>query len=347
MKKLTEREIARLLAARATPEPPAGLADRIKAEIPGTIRLERPSLHPGRRWLMPPPVAGLQPGWIAAASVLLVLGVGMVAARIPSQPDDVWKWMALSGVVHIDDVVVTAPAPTEPQTTAVAAAQARASKGVRVTVPSRQKVLSDVGAARPVDELAIEAKTAAGAPFAPERETVAAAEPWTETAGLPSQAGKEAAADRATVVGRAEAPRAEVAMTDRAIAERAVSAGAMPAPAPADRRRAVPFNRATAARADAANAEEENTVTVLVVDESGGPREGVTVTLERLGQGATGRWTADTDASGTATFRGVPLSMYRVVAAAPAIAPAQMVITVASERAPTRAEMRVRALPRR
>ena len=98
MTKPTHRQIARLLATRSTPEPPADLADRIKAEIPDSIRLDRRTFQPGRRWLMPPLIEGLHPSWIAAASVLLVAGVGMVAARIPAQPDDVWKWMALSGV---------------------------------------------------------------------------------------------------------------------------------------------------------------------------------------------------------------------------------------------------------
>ena len=68
MKKLTQREIARLLAARATPEPPAGLAESIKAEIPGSIRLDRRTFQPGRRWLMPPLAEGLHPSWLAAAS---------------------------------------------------------------------------------------------------------------------------------------------------------------------------------------------------------------------------------------------------------------------------------------
>ncbi len=131
MRKLTEKEVARLLAARATPEPPPGLADRIKAEIPGSIRIDRQTLRPGRRWLLPPLVEGMQPSWLAAASVLLVLGVGIVAARIPVQPDDVWKWMALSGVVYIDDVVVTAPEPRESERTLVAAAPAPAAKAAR------------------------------------------------------------------------------------------------------------------------------------------------------------------------------------------------------------------------
>ncbi|OYW04673.1 MAG: hypothetical protein B7X11_02665, partial [Acidobacteria bacterium 37-65-4] len=66
MTKLTQRGIARLLAARPAPEPPPGLADRIKAEIPGSIRLDRQTFQPGRRWLMPPLIEGLHPGRLAA-----------------------------------------------------------------------------------------------------------------------------------------------------------------------------------------------------------------------------------------------------------------------------------------
>ena len=61
MKKLTHREIARLLATRATPEPPAGLADRIKAEIPGSIKVNVAWPQLGHRWLIPPLIEGLHP----------------------------------------------------------------------------------------------------------------------------------------------------------------------------------------------------------------------------------------------------------------------------------------------
>jgi protocatechuate 3,4-dioxygenase beta subunit len=87
-------------------------------------------------------------------------------------------------------------------------------------------------------------------------------------------------------------------------------------------------------------------VTVVILDQSGQPCEDVVVTLERLGQSAAGARTARTDADGTATFRGVPPSTYRAVAAAPSIASSQVVFTVVSGRMPTRAELRVRALPR-
>ena len=394
MKKLTQREIARLLAARATPEPPAGLAESIKAEIPGSIRLDRRTFQPGRRWLMPPLAEGLHPSWLAAASVLLVLGVGMVAARIPAQPDDVWKWMALSGVVHIDDIVVTAPAPTEPQGIAVAMAQPPASRGFRVTAPSRQKVLSVARGAENRDELGSIAKDAAKAPFAPEPGSVAMV--TTQSTGaldLRVSDGKAALPGTTIAATRAAAPergarnvvsdaagraslqdlspgeyrvRSELQGFEPVEAKVKVAAGAssevgvtMPqakmreevsvtgtAPPIATSAPVAPVNRPGVAQAKGGIGESENAVTVAILDEAGRPCEGVTVTLERLGQGALWKRTARTNASGTATFRGVRPASYRALAEAPSIAPAQVVVTVASERTPTHAELRVRTLPR-
>ena len=395
MKKLTRRRIARLLAARATPEPPAGLADRIKAEIPSSIRLERQTFRPGRRWLMPPRVEGLHPSWLAAASVLLVAGVGMVAARIiPSQPDDVWKWMALSGVVHIEDVVVTAPSPAEPQGVTFAAAQARASKGLRIPVPARQRIAAAARNAGSADELGPAAGDAGKAPAAagPEAAAMVATppggalevrvsdgkEPLPGTtitamrADAPEQGARAAlsdAAGRASLRGlppgeyrvRSEAQGFEpaektvevaagatsevgVTMPQARMAE-AVSVAGTVQGLPASVQAAA-GNRPSRAQALGGIGNEENAVTVVVVDEAGRPCEGVTVTLERLGQGAFWARKARTDSGGMATFRGVPPASYRALAAAPAIAPAQVIVPVTSERAPTRAELHVRALPR-
>lgn len=394
MKMLTRRGIARLLAARATPEPPAGLADRIKAEIPSSIRLERQTFRPGRRWLMPPRVEGLHPSWLAAASVLLVAGVGMVAARIPSQPDDVWKWMALSGVVHIEDVVVTAPAPAEPQGITFAAAPARASKGLRIPVPARQRIAAAARNAGSADELGPAAGDAGKAPAAPGPEAAAMVatppggalevrvsdgkEPLPGTtitamrADAPEQGARAAlsdAAGRASLRGlppgeyrvRSEAQGFEpaektvevaagatsevgVTMPQARMAE-AVSVAGTVQGLPASVQAAA-GNRPSRAQALGGIGNEENAVTVVVVDEAGRPCEGVTVTLERLGQGAFWARKARTDSGGMATFRGVPPASYRALAAAPAIAPAQVIVPVTSERAPTRAELHVRALPR-
>ena len=298
MTKLSEREIARRLAGQTTPEPPSGLADRIKAEIPESVRLDPHALRPRRRWLLPPPVEGLHPSWLAAACVLLVLGMGMVAARIPVPPDDVWKWMALAGVVHIDDIVVTAPAPSRSPGTAIAMAAPQAAKGLRVPVPAR--------------------RTFAPATHDDESVTAAAAAVATEPAAAPEPHASEETA------GMSVAPPPFA------------SAPAAPA---ADGMRRV--------RARGAVGRDANAVIVVVLDEAGRPCERVTVTLERVGGGASRTWTARTDSGGRATFRGVPPARYRALATAPAIVPAQVVVTVASERAGARAELRVRSRPRR
>lgn len=311
MTKPTQREIARLLATRATPEPPAGLAERIKAEIPGSIRLDRRTYQPGRRWLMPPLIEGLHPSWLVAASVLLVAGMGMVAARIPSQPDDVWKWMALSGVVHIDDIVVTAPAPAEPQGIAVAMAQPRASKGFRIPVPARQKIASASRNAESADELGLVAKDA--------------------------EKKVEIAAGATAEIG--------VTMPKAKMAEEVAVMGAA-AVTPTSAQAVAAMSRPSRVQARGGIGKEENAVTVVILDEAERPCEGVTVTLERLGQGAFETRTARTDSGGTATFRGVPPASYRALAAAPSIATAQVIVAVASDRAPTRVELHVRTLSR-
>ncbi len=342
MTRLTEKQIARLLAARATPEQPAGLADRIKAEIPGSIRLDRQTFRPGRRWLMPPLIEGLHPSWLAAASVLLVAGVGMVAARIiPSQPDDVWKWMALSGVVHIDDIVVTAPAPAKSGTVAIVATPPAGALGLRRVSDSREPApAKTVAATRAgVPEQAASAAISEAAGRASLR-----ALPRDEHSVRSEPGGSKPGEKRATV---AAGNTSGVGVTSRQgrIAEEAGVAGGAPnisAPAQA----AAPLDRSRRDQISDSIGSRENAVTVSVLDEAGRPCERVTVTLERLGQDAFWRRTARTGADGTAMFRGVPPASYRALAASPAIAPGQVVVNVGSDRAPTRVELHVRALPR-
>ncbi len=336
MTKPTQREIARLLATRATLEPPAGLAERIKAEIPGSIRLDRRTYQPGRRWLMPPLIEGLHPSWLVAASVLLVAGMGMVAARIPSQPDDVWKWMALSGVVHIDDIVVTAPAPAESHGIAVAMAQPRASKGFRIPVPARQKI----------------AASRAGAPEQGARAAVSDAAGRASLRGLPpgeyrvrSEAQGFEPDEKKVEIAAGATAETGVTMPKAKMAEEAAVRGGAPV-TPTSAQAAAAMSRPSRVQARGGIGKDENSVTVVILDEAERPCEGVTVTLERLGQGAFETRTARTDSGGTATFRGVPPASYRALAAAPSIAPAQVIVAVASERASTRVELHVRALSR-
>jgi hypothetical protein len=157
--------------------------------------------------------------------------------------------------------------------------------------------------------------------------------------------GKETSPGTTTTATRADTPEAAVAMPPTTMTEEEVKATggmrALSSAAPA-----ATVNRTSVAQARGGIGEAENAVTVVILDGAGQPCEGVAVTLERLGQGTTWTRSARTDAGGAATFRRVPAASYRALAAAPSIAPAQMVVTVASERTPTRAELRVRALPR-
>ena len=79
MSRSSEREIARRLAERDELEPPAGLLDKIKSEIP-------PSVHIGtgtpdeRRSPMP-----FQQRWLIAASLVAMVGAGLFALRVREQ----------------------------------------------------------------------------------------------------------------------------------------------------------------------------------------------------------------------------------------------------------------------
>jgi protein with von Willebrand factor-like domain len=77
MSRLSEREIARKLAERDELEPPAGLLEKIKSEIPPMIPVgtgvpeidRRPSMPPRQRWLI-------------AASLVAMIGAGLFALRV-------------------------------------------------------------------------------------------------------------------------------------------------------------------------------------------------------------------------------------------------------------------------
>ena len=79
MSRLSEREIARKLAEREDFEPPAGLLEKIKNEIPPEISVgtetesERRSLMPSRQ------------RWLIAASLILMVGAGLFALRVRQQ----------------------------------------------------------------------------------------------------------------------------------------------------------------------------------------------------------------------------------------------------------------------
>ena len=78
MSRMNEREIARKLAEREELEPPAGLLEKIKGEIPPSIPVgtEMPEVETRS------PVAPRQ-RWLMAASVVAMIGAGLLALQRP------------------------------------------------------------------------------------------------------------------------------------------------------------------------------------------------------------------------------------------------------------------------
>jgi Ca-activated chloride channel family protein len=77
MSRLNEREIARKLAEREDFEPPAGLLDKIKSEIPPTLTVGTEVPGTERR----SPMASSQ-RWLIAASLVAMAGAGLVALQV-------------------------------------------------------------------------------------------------------------------------------------------------------------------------------------------------------------------------------------------------------------------------
>ena len=77
MSRINEREIARKLAEREGFEPPAGLLERIKDEIPPVVSVGREAVQAGRRDAMPP-----RKLWLVAASLIGVIGAGLLTLRV-------------------------------------------------------------------------------------------------------------------------------------------------------------------------------------------------------------------------------------------------------------------------
>ena len=86
MSRLSERDIARKLAEREDLEPPAGLLDKIKSEIPPTVAIGTGPSGPTRRSAMP-----TAQRWLIAASLIAAVGAGVFALRMqreaPSMAD--------------------------------------------------------------------------------------------------------------------------------------------------------------------------------------------------------------------------------------------------------------------
>ena len=108
-RKPSEEELVKRLTRRPDQRPPEGLAERIRAEIPDPLAVGGAALRAGGATAAETRAASYRPFMLIAASLLVVVGVGFVAARLLRPPDDLAREIALSGVTVIDDIVVTVP----------------------------------------------------------------------------------------------------------------------------------------------------------------------------------------------------------------------------------------------
>ena len=163
MKKLSDKEIARALSQRRTPEPPPGLARQIKAEIPAQLEVGGGAFDPaGGRGALP--FGGLRPLWMIAASLLVVIGAGFVALRLLTPPTELAREIALGGVTRITDVVVTVPERAAAERQKLAMAENRVSKAA--PPPARPAPAVPVAEAQTTG-MELEAKGKAEARLAP------------------------------------------------------------------------------------------------------------------------------------------------------------------------------------
>ncbi|MEO6193196.1 MAG: von Willebrand factor type A domain-containing protein [Thermoanaerobaculia bacterium] len=110
MSRMNEREIARKLAEREDFEPPAGLLEKIKGEIPPSIPVGTetpevetwPSVAPRQRWLM-------------AASVVAMIGAGLLALQVrmqvPAAEETVRSKSLLQGTDQAQEAAPGGPPP--------------------------------------------------------------------------------------------------------------------------------------------------------------------------------------------------------------------------------------------
>jgi hypothetical protein len=109
MSRMNEREIARKLAEREELEPPAGLLEKIKSEIPpsipvgtGTPEVETPSpAAPRQRWLM-------------AASVAAMIGAGLLAFQLRTPMAPVEETAGSKALLQRTDRAPAAPSAPPP-----------------------------------------------------------------------------------------------------------------------------------------------------------------------------------------------------------------------------------------
>jgi hypothetical protein len=283
MKKLTHKEIERLLSARGTPEPPEGLADRIKAEIPEVLQVGGTGLEPENVRAMPPRSAGLRPFWLIAASLLVVIGAGFMVVRLLGPSEDLAQRIALDGVTIVKDVVISVPE--------------------RSTIEG-QKLASAMALEKPAEKSA--------RPAAPQQARGAAADE-SATLGKTQPAAEAEARDAGgTLVAGNEKPAAVVLPPNRAAEEVAIAGYAAVSNearsvAPADKMERV------AAPAQAAS----GSIIVVVQDAAGKPVAGAFVRLDLADRRDANCGSREAGAGGAASFCCVAPGTYRLCAQLP------------------------------
>lgn len=283
MKKLTGKEIERLLSARGTPEPPGGLADRIKAEIPDVLQVGGTGFEPENARAMPPHSAGFRPLWLIAASLLVVIGAGFMAVRLLGPSEELSRQIALDGTTVIQDVVVTVP-------------ERSTGEG--------QKLAAATTIDRPVEK--------AARPVAPIKAR-GTSKDESATAGKiqPTAEAKPMASGAATVAGSSKEPGAVIARSR--VAEEAAIAGHLEASAEARSVAAADKMARPAAPPRAA----AGSIILVAQDNAGKPVAGASVRLDRADQPNVNYGSRETGGGGAATFCCVEPGSYRICAQLP------------------------------
>ncbi len=102
MSRWNEREIARKLAERESFEPPAGLLEKIKGEIPPTLPVGVP--QPEARRPSPSPQR-----WLIAASLVAMVGAGLFALRVQKEAGERGMAAPTSAAAEKDSRAVAPP----------------------------------------------------------------------------------------------------------------------------------------------------------------------------------------------------------------------------------------------
>jgi hypothetical protein len=322
MKKLSDKEIARALSQRGTPEPPSGLAGQIKAEIPELLEVGGGAFEPtgrggGLRF------GGLRPLWLIAACLLVVMGAGFMALRLLTPPTDLSREIALGGVTRITDVVVTVPERGTVEGQKLAMAENRVSKAAPpLSPPAAGDLVAEarnVRAQREPKATAEEqfelgkadtraADQAALPGGVPASETAPAAQAHAAPAEAAKREAKGAPGDGAKMRAVATPAFAPAVPTASAIVARGEAAPSTAAPV------GTPVVVRVTPKGLLAAAPARETVTVVVRTAAGVAVAGVPVSLQSLGKRDAKPLEGVTGADGAVAFAAVPAGHYRATA---------------------------------